>query len=148
MAEEMSRPRRARSGPGARSMTQREERSQFTLGNLIASLKSMPHDDRIVFDFCGFEPTKLNSYRGYYDHLAIGVDASETVRAPVSVGDFLATCEAVLGQTYSGWKGGDYFMSEDTPIWVANPGYSTGTAVVGVRASLGSVIIETEHHDW
>jgi hypothetical protein len=45
----------------------------LTLGELIEKLGSFRPEMQITFDFCGFIPTKFDSYRGYYDQLALGV---------------------------------------------------------------------------
>jgi len=45
---------------------------QLTLGELIDRLKMMPQDEEVRYDFVHFRPTSVDSYRGYYDQLALG----------------------------------------------------------------------------
>jgi hypothetical protein len=49
-----------------------------------------------------------------------------------TVAALLKETEAATGSVYSGWKGGEYVMTETTAIWVANPGDASGLALVGI----------------
>ena len=63
-----------------------------------------------------------HSYRGYYEDLAFEPATYVTV-------EHMLTCaKAALGETYCGWKGGEYLMHEYTEVWVAEHG-STGEAL-------------------
>ena len=91
-------------------------------------------------------PLSANSYRGYYDHLALSYwneDIGQDKRAP-TVGALVATLETANGKTYEGYKGGNYKMNLETPVWVDNWGDCTSTAIVGI-VSLGSyrVVLQT-----
>lgn len=113
-----------------------------TLGGLIAELERMPRDADVQFDFCYLRPTKVDSYRGYYDHLALGwSDKSDGDRHWPPVSKVLAELKAAVGATFAGWKGGEYTMSENTPVWVANPGQTGGTGIVGVEREGESTIV-------
>ena len=57
-----------------------------------------------------------HSYRGYYDQLAF-----EPVE-DITVGEMLEAAKEALGSTYTGWKGGEYTMSEYTDCHLANRG--------------------------
>lgn len=102
-----------------------------TLGQLIDALAKCPKDREVMFDFCGIGPTTFDSYRGYYDHLALGYKDDHRIRA----GELLELAQACVGATYTGWKGGEYRMTRDTPVWVANPGDTHGTGVVDVTGA-------------
>ena len=65
------------------------------------------------------------SYRGYYSDLAI-----EPMAELSSTGDLMMTLMAVQGNTLEGYKGGDYLMDDDTPVWLASYGSASGHAVV------------------
>lgn len=121
-----------------------EYTSPITLGRLIAGLKQFDADNSLVLDFCDFVPGSLDSYRGYYDQLAVEpVNSGDT-----TVGQFLAKCEAAVGKTFTGYKGGDYTMDEDTRVWVSEYGRAHNTAVVGVRQVGVRVVIDTAYLDW
>jgi hypothetical protein len=111
----------------------------LTLGELIACLSLCPENLSVTFDFGRLVPTELDSYRGYYDHLALGF--AEESR--ISCGELLARLNAAVGTTFGGWKGGEYTMYEDTPVWAANPGRSTDTAIVDVVKQHGRVVLVT-----
>lgn len=68
----------------------------------------------------------LHSYRGYYSDLAL----TPTHGEPITLRDLLVLCEAALGGTFEGYKGGGFTMEEDTPLWIATHGYATQVAVM------------------
>lgn len=105
-----------------------EAAGQMTLGALISALEACKADSYVQFVFAGLCPGRLRSYRGFYDHLAI--DPSGEFR---HVGEFLAHAKSVLGSTMTGYKGGEYVMDDDTPVWVAPWGDTSTTRVVGVQ---------------
>lgn len=82
-----------------------------TLGELITHLENLPETMVVKEGFLG-----PHSYRGYYEHLAF--EPAENVQ----VRDMLADARYALGQTFHGWKGGEYLMIENTPCWLANDG--------------------------
>lgn len=115
----------------------------LSLGVLIRKLGRCKPGARVLFDFCCFVPGSLDSYRGYYDHLAFDpvADKARTVE------DVLGECRNALGKTFTGYKGGYFTMDESTPIWVSSYGNADGTGVVGVRELEGgdTIILQTAH---
>jgi len=99
------------------------------LGELIKKLEAMPQDANVYFDFGRLVPHGVDSYRGYYDHLAIGFGDG----SPTKVATLLKELKAAVGKTFQGYKGGDFRMSEDTPVWVANYGRTSDTTVAEVK---------------
>ena len=95
---------------GMSAQWQRERaETQLTLGKLIAALKAMP---------AGAEVANLrgaHSYRGYYSDLAF--EKCDDTR-PAS--ELLDECSAAMGKVFEGYKGGDFAMTERTPVWVAH----------------------------
>jgi hypothetical protein len=83
----------------------------MTLGELIAVLKA---EDQALVVPRGF--AHPHSYRGYYFQLAF--EPSENV----TVGSMLADAENAVGAVFTGWKGGNYTMSEHTKVWLAHRG--------------------------
>lgn len=114
-----------------------------SLGCLRSILKRMELDDQVVFDFCCTSPHSIHSYRGWYDHLALGWSYDKIMR----IGDFSEMLSGAVGKTFGGWKGGDYRMDDETPIWVDNAGDASGTAIVGAEIWGGRLIIRTEFVD-
>ena len=101
-------------------MKQSTKHGQMTLGTFIAELEKLPRDNRVHFDILALTPTDLDSYRGYYDHLALGYKDD----GGTTIGDVLDDAKAAMGRTFTGYKGGDYVLAEHTPLWVANYGHS------------------------
>lgn len=95
--------------------------SQMTLGKLIDRLSAMPPDAMIE------SIEAPHSYRGYYSDLAF---ESNSGRIPVSAA--LALCKSAMGEVFQGYKGGDFQMGRNTPLWVANYG-DCGQKLMAVR---------------
>lgn len=117
----------------------------IALGKLIRLLEAEKSDNWVRFDFGGFMPDRIASYRGDYSQLAIGYKEPKEPYKTVDV--FLAELRAVNGQTMQGYKGGDFVMDLDTPIWVANYGESNSTAVKGLADCFWMTVIATEFED-
>lgn len=83
----------------------------ITLGELLAALERAD-PDRVVPR--GFRDAR--SYRGYYEDL--GFDPADNV----TVAEMLACARLALGETFTGYKGGEYKMDEDTLCWLAEYG--------------------------
>lgn len=75
------------------------------LKDLIALLEKFPADKRVAHGF-----GNPHSWRGSYDELAFEPVDDTTV------GEMLAEARSAIGQTYDGWKGGDYLMTLNTPV--------------------------------
>lgn len=99
------------------------------LAGLIETLAALPPDAPVYIDD---EPAgKLGSYRGYYNQLTIyraggrghGGDAT-----PTTVAELLADARNADGEIFMGYKGGDYTMDLDTPVWASDYG-DTGMAI-------------------
>lgn len=146
--------------------TAREKRMQdspqITLGEMIRRLEAIPptyesggaqHPKRVWFDFGRTYPVELQSWRGSYAELALTFDYdgrisrrySEPWASPEypTAEQVLAMLRNAVGNTFTGYKGGDFTMDESTPIWVANYGDSGNTGVVGVRDLKWEIVIDT-----
>lgn len=120
-----------------------KDAGQMSLGDFVDALAACDPDKQICFDFCRLKPESLDSYRGYYDHLALGFSNGGWAKA----GDVLKDAQDALGRTFTGYKGGDYVMTRDTPLWAANYGESGGSRVVGVEDRKYEVLIKTAHDE-
>lgn len=106
------------------------------LGDFIETLADLDPDLPVVFDN-GAHPDSFASYRGYYDQITLTQGKS-----PKRVRDVLRAAQKAVGATFQGYKGGDYVMDEDTPLWASDYG-DTGLALVGVARDNGHVKIIT-----
>jgi hypothetical protein len=109
----------------------------MTLGELIARLEACAPSKVVRFPFCSVSPADVGSYRGYYDQLAV----EWTDESVMTVADFLTLLRNAVGATFEGYKGGEYRMTRDTPVWVANYGRSDGTGITGVHEGEFDVLL-------
>lgn len=134
---------------------------QLTIGELLNLLKDIPFtggDDKepitICFDFGSAYPTGLSSWRGSYSELAINYDLggydndNKNQFAHRDLKDFVEELKGSVGDTYTGWKGGDFTMGLDTPLWVDNDGNCNNTGVVGIKDCDWRVIILTAYCEY
>ena len=141
---------------------QREKRfsrsSQLSLGQFIeeiekAGLVEENGDDKeICFDFGTAVPTCLDSWRGAYDELELGYkltgyDSLED-SVQVKAKDILSELKSAIGKEFTGWKGGEYTMNENTPVWASNSGNASNSAVVGVLDDGWRLIILTAYCEY
>ncbi len=105
----------------AMSAKLRQERSesQMTLGRLIDLLSSLDPESKME-GMC-----HPHSYRGYYDDLAF--ERCEDM----PVGKVLEMANCCMGEIFRGYKGGDFQMGRNTPLWIATYG-NCGAKLVGV----------------
>jgi len=101
------------------SQDQRKASSQFSLNDLIDRLEQLPQDMPILLG-------EAESYRGYYMDLAfVPLDEPRTVK------EALDEAEDAHGKTFEGYKGGEFTMEGDTPVWYSHNG-SCGPAIIGI----------------
>ena len=97
--------------------------NQLMLGELIILLdKAKNKDLPVVFDCSEYRPVSLNSWRGAYEELAINYSNEDP---PLSCKQLLRECRKAVGTIFQGYKGGDFKMGKNTPLWVANYGTSS-----------------------
>ncbi len=116
----------------------------MTLGNMINLLKMFNPEERIRYDFGYFVPTYFMSWRGDYSHLALGYQEYKDV----FVKDLLGLCCQANGMTFEGYKGGNYKMNLNTPIWIANQGFSGNTIPETIIQSSIGTIIQTRFEQY
>jgi len=142
---------------------QREESfsnsNQISLGQLIEEIEKCgleKNDGEIKdvhFDFGTAIPTDLASWRGSYNELALGYrlcgyDNNNEHFADCKADKLLNHLKEAVGKEYTGWKGGDFFMNKNTPIWVANQGNSGNTAIVGVLDDEWRLVLITSYCEY
>jgi len=124
----------------------RNVRSDYhlTLGAAIRELSMLPKPYVVAFDFNNHSPGEEMSYRGYYSDLAFEPEADE----PKTVEVFLHQLKAAVDKEYMGYKGGDFLMGGDTPLWVSSYGTTNGSkAVVGIRVDVDKITLMTKEVD-
>ena len=101
----------------------------MTLGELTKARERVPGETPVYFDLLQLVPTRFDSYRGFYDQLALGYadDGRKTAEA------LLEQCRKANGQIFEGWKGGQYTMRDNTDLWISNRGHASGHRIVGLR---------------
>ena len=112
------------------------EKGVMTLGELVATLCPYNKELPVKFDD-GSIPGDFDSYRGYYRYIAIGRGSTSMV------GDLLEKATSAIGQTYEGYKGGEFTMHKNTPVFISEWGSSSGVGVVGVEFVNGVVTLKT-----
>lgn len=115
----------------------------LTLGKLnevIAGLedKTIP----VVLDYdLTLSVGDFDSYRGYYADLSL--DPTSTT---ITADKLLVKAKMAEGYTFTGYKGGDFPMDADTPLWVAHYG-STGRAIIDAYERDGKLVLITKDLD-
>lgn len=105
----------------------------LTIQEAIDYLRTLPANTMLSKAF-----DNSHSFRG--DYSCLGIQAVEgRVMAASAFADFL---EEDIGSTYSGWKGGEFTMHEDTHVYVAKHGSSYG-AIPMSRTFLESLLVVT-----
>ena len=101
------------------SKLSRETRSQYhvTLGKLLDVLEAQPAEKRFALAMPQADSHLVHphSYRGYYSDLAFEFDLGTS-----TVGEMLPVVRDCLDREFMGYKGGEYFMDRDTPLWISS----------------------------
>ena len=120
-------------GMGAHQQKARAE-TQLTLGQLIGLLEGLP-EERLIKGL-----GSAHSYRGYYSDLSFSpTEANQTVK------EALIMAQKCMGEVFEGWKGGEYQMGRNTPLWSAEEG-CTADKLLGLDLT-GAVITLVKQPD-
>lgn len=119
---------------------------QLSLGELIILLRNLPISTPIRLEIEGelMIPDDLISWRGIYAELALEYYRGDT---DIKVGDVLGEFESAVGTTFEGYKGGEFIMSRQTPVWADHYGLANHWAIVGIDLVDGVAIIRTENQE-
>lgn len=157
----------------AKRFDEMQTSEQLTIEVLILKLEAIKDKELpVVFDVEPYKPTGMDSWRGSYREMSLnyegagsyygrnlgatsyGYEEHERISTKlpknVRVEDLLNKLKECIGKTFQGYKGGDFTMGKQTPVWVANYGDSSGfrengeTAVVGLEEKADKVIILTK----
>lgn len=136
-----------------------DKSDQLSLGEMILKLEPIVEKQKqriaenkteatVQYDFEYLYPTSINSWRGSYAELALNFVTDENEYKPMTVTEFLALLRGCVGKEFTGYKGGEFIMTKNTPVWVANFGNSGNTAVIDIIDNNYSVIIITGHREF
>lgn len=93
----------------------------MSLGELVEALELLDAETKV----CGFgEP---HSYRGYYADIAF-----EPSNECITAIELRRKVKGCVGQTFHGWKGGDYEMVDATRVWISEVGTASGLRLSGL----------------
>jgi hypothetical protein len=130
---------------------------QLTLGEILGKLKPIlekqkerENESTVKYDFEYLFPTGIDSWRGSYSEIALDFSDYDYTKnkKPMTVSEFYKLIESAIGETFEGYKGGDFTMTENTPVWVANYGNSGNTAVIDIVDAGYEVIIITGYRPY
>jgi hypothetical protein len=116
------------------------------LGGLIDTLEQLPGELPVYFSD-GRHPTTFASWRGVYAELTLyegndydpdGEDHWPSLPV-LTVAELLEQARAAVGETFEGYKGGDFVMSRDTAVWADDYGACNHDAIMGVTVNDGKV---------
>jgi hypothetical protein len=130
------------------------EQEQLTLGKLLSLIKKFYETEnelkqQVIFDFCSTFPHSFHSWRGDYYQISLDYHLWDDDEQPLLAEQFIKMMENdVIGKVFFGWKGGEFTMTEDTPVWVSTQRGGHHTAVVGVTSSYSSIIIQTSYKEY
>ncbi len=91
----------------------------FTINKLIKKLRKFPDNAKIVIvdeEGTTYKAGEFGSYRGYYDDMYVEREEYDDQKTE-TVKEFRERLQLAIGQTFEGYKGGDYMMNKDTPVW-------------------------------
>ena len=121
---------------------------QLLLGEMILKLEGVKDKSKPLYiDLLGKRPMGIDSWRGSYCELAIQTesfgdfntdkiaweseDGQYKSYKPQKIGkenptveEWLKVLKEAVGKTFTGYKGGDFLMGKNTPVWLAEYGDS------------------------
>lgn len=115
---------------------------QMDLGTLVDTVRNAPKGTIVVTD-TGESVSNPHSYRGYYEQASIEPSSTGQTLSE----DFAAELDAFIDTEAEGWKGGEFYMDSDTPVWISPEGTYTGRALVGIEMDGNVMVLMTEEID-
>ena len=129
---------------------------QMTLGSLIKALNKERPSLPLYIEFPDItfgSPGKPHSYYGYHSDLAF-----EPQTEPVTVGEFLKTCNECIRKSFLAPDGSpgfyrDYTMEISTPVWISTLDKASDLGITDVVSTSTDVTLKTEEikeetDDW
>jgi hypothetical protein len=110
-------------------------KKMMTISLLIEELKKYPCDAKI---------DNIRNPHCYRRNNDIAFEKKKGTRTVQSLVDELNSC---IGKTFIGWKGGEFEMDKDTPVWVSEKGEcidNSIASIVRMRKNLRFSIVNVE----
>lgn len=115
----------------------------LTLGDLVEKLSASDPAHFVIYDLVeGVSPSAPESYRGYYCDLSF-----PPASTPITVAELRKEAADAIGRTFEGYKGGDFTMHADTPLWASPYGSANGVAIMDAKQIDGRVVLITKQID-
>lgn len=124
----------------SRQKQELRKKEMFTLGDLINELEKFPKEWKVYIKPFHLIPQNFTSYRGYYSDLCLTYTTRDESKERTTVGSLLAMAKEVDGKELLGYKGGEFLMNKETPIWVSDSDFSTGVAIASVESYFDGAI--------
>lgn len=105
------------------------------LGSLVDNSHEELYIAGVSREFC--------SYRGHYSELCV----TPSVGRKMTVCEFSNVLADQIGNTYEGYKGGEYTMTEGTELYMATYG-NLGEKIVGIEKDGNNLSFVTEEETW
>ena len=131
-----------------------KEAKEYNLGRFIKDLEKYRESlIEIIFDD-GSSPVDFGSWRGVYNCLALEYDKNKNYAETI-----YRKAYNTNNSIFVGYKGGDFIMDEDTPIYQANYGESgvdiikngkeeyVYKKIIGIKEQDGKVVIVTREEE-
>lgn len=109
----------------------------MTIGEMLEALKNA-NDDAAVFitDTLSVELNgEVMSWRGDYSCLSLGYSLYGDSNAFITVGRLKSILKDAIDKSFIGYKGGEFVMEKDTPVYLDNYGFATGHYVSEISFS-------------
>jgi len=124
-----------------------------TVNEVLAALRQAKPDGRVYFSFGRCIPTTVDSWRGVYAEPALGWKPAG-YSGHVEQGDYPTAAvlierleRAISGDTFTGWKGGEFTYVGDERLHVDNPGDCTHTEIVTIEINEYETVLHTATED-
>jgi len=143
---------------------------QLLLGELILKLEAVKNKNLPLFiDMTDERPMGIDSWRGSYDELAIqtaslGSYSTDVIEKEFSwgtiykskgigkknptVAEWIEVLKEAQGKTFTGYKGGDFLMTKNTPVWLSEHGVADNIYFVDVREIEDKVYLVTAEGEY
>ncbi len=114
---------------------------QVRLEKLIELLNAVDDKSKLIKFSSGHYPESTCSYRGYYSELAIVFSEDNK---EITVESFLKLLRESVNKEFIGWKGGEFVMNEETPIWAVDYEGNCGDMIIGIEDGDETITILTQ----